>query len=950
MLYNFTMPARQAQDKTTRNMKRAMLLASTVLLTMPQSVLADETYDSGSATIDVSTDKHNENLSVGFLDDAALTINNGADVKFSTTSIGVEPKVSGAVTVTDNAKLTAAVLQVGVSGSGSLTVNGGGQVASTGSILAAAGTFSAATLSVSGKDSLLTSTSNILVGSGGNASLTVMSGANASSSNAYLAYNGGRGEMTVSGVGSTFDVTNNFIVGRAGVGTLSIDDGGSVSTGFGALGQSVTDEDGETSYGTGTATVTGGGSVWHNTSGLIVGDENKGTLVIGNSGQVTVGALDGNTGLYDGIVTIARTSNSDGAVNIGENLNSPSAPKVAGRLRAQKIQFGAGQGQLNFYHTDTNYEFSADIAGFGQIRHYAGTTEFSGNSSSFLGSTLVRGGTLDVTGRLAGTTSVSDRGTLGGTGTLGNTTIEQGGTLSPGLHAQNSQTRGGPVMSSPIGTLTVEGDLELQSDARYAVDLSSEAEKDSNFSISDRVDVTGKLTINSGAVVSVTALDGQTDYRQTQTYKIMTAGSSDGHGFQNVDNNSAFLDVTTNTDSSGKNIFLSVSMKDKGGFTPIAQTSNQFSLASALDSLDHSGQSLELRNSLMNLDASQAREAYQQLSGDLYATAQGAFTQTNRAVNTALNSRVRAVTDGVAAPSSMALGYAEESEPVKDERFAAFEPKKTFDTDRFATWVNGFGSWGKVSGVDGGTDTDVSNGGMLVGGDFGIGGDSRIGVLGGYSRSFFDSENSSGNSTNYHLGTYAGTKLGGISLRTGMNYTWHNVGSTRNVPLIGQTLQGDYDATSLNAYGEVAYRVALGKSALEPYAALAHTRMETDGFSETGGNAALTVDSSKMNTTYTTLGLRATSDFELGGIASVARGTVGWMHAYGDTDPVSTARFLTGDSFSVSSTPVDRNTALLEAGLDFTVTPSSTVSVSYNGQIGSNAYDHGASAKFRVKF
>lgn len=105
-----------------------------------------------------------------------------------------------------------------------------------------------------------------------------------------------------------------------------------------------------------------------------------------------------------------------------------------------------------------------------------------------------------------------------------------------------------------------------------------------------------------------------------------------------------------------------------------------------------------------------------------------------------------------------------------------------------------------------------------------------------------------------------------------------------------------------------------------------------------------------MNTTYTTMGLRASSDFEVGGVASVARGTLGWQHAFGDIDPVSTARFATGDSFSTSSTPIDRNTALLEAGLDFTVTPSSTVSVSYNGQIGSNAYDHGMNAKFRLKF
>lgn len=984
MFYTVTTPGNQAQDKKTRAMKRAMLLASTVLLTMPQSVLADETYNTGLATIDSSADRSNENLYVGYTSRADLTINDGAIVQFGATSIGSQAGAIGSVTLTQGAKLTSVNnVNVGQFGNGLLAVEDGGQFKGS-SISIATYDGSAAAVNVSGDGSSLDATYDLIVGDQGNASFTVENGADASSSYAYIAGQSGESSMTVSGAGSTFDVTNSLTVGHGGIGTLLVEGGGVVSSGEGLVG-GVIFTTMSTLYGTGTVTVTGAGSAWHNTSGLTVGGGGSGTLTIANDGQVTVGAVDSNTGLYDGTITVDSGSRG-GVVNIGGAMNSPAV--AAGQLLAEELLFSSPGGQLNFNHTDTNYEFSSDIKGPGQIYHYAGITKLSSDGSLFTGTTNIGGGTLDVTGELGGTVGVYTGGTLGGTGTVGDTTLWGGSTLSPGLHTANNQTRGA---LSPIGTLTIDGDLELASNTTYAVDLSSEIEDNSTLAISDRVDVTGKLTIDSGAVVRVTALDSQTDYHDTQIYKIMTAGSNDTGGFSQVVNNSAFLDVQTYTEDDGKNVYLRVALKsndagDTGGgagsgdsgssggdgsdtgagtgpvpddgndddvFTSIAKNSNQRSLASALDSLDRTtgSASLALYNSLLILDVDQAQEAYEQLSGDVYATAQGAFTQTNRAVNTALNGRVRAVTDGVAAPSSMALGYAEEKkEPVKDERFAAFEPKKTFDTDRFATWINGFGSWGKVDGTDGASDTDVSNGGVLVGGDVGLGKDWRVGLLGGYSRSFFDSENSDGNSTNYHLGSYAGTKWGAVSFRTGMNYTWHDVSTTRNVTVLGQTLQGAYDASSLNAYGELAYRVDLGKSALEPFASLAHTRMKTDGFSEIGGNAALTVASSTMNTTYTTAGLRASKDFELGSVASVVRGTVGWMHAYGDVNPVSTARFASGDSFSVSSTPVDRNTALLEAGVDFTVTPSSTISVSYNGQVGSNAYDHGANAKFRVKF
>jgi outer membrane autotransporter protein len=238
----------------------------------------------------------------------------------------------------------------------------------------------------------------------------------------------------------------------------------------------------------------------------------------------------------------------------------------------------------------------------------------------------------------------------------------------------------------------------------------------------------------------------------------------------------------------------------------------------------------------------------------------------------------------------------------------------------------------------------------LIGGDALITETWRAGLFAGYSRSFFDTSDSEGDSTNYHLGAYAGTSWEALSFRTGVNYTWHDVSTTRAVDVLGETLSGSYDAGSLNVFGEFSYRIDMAPAAFEPFVSLAHTRMKTDGFTETGGVSALSIDGDVTNTTYTTLGLRASSDVEIGSVATNLHGSLGWLYAFGDVDSTSTARFSTGDSFAVSGTPLDRNTALIEAGMDFTLSPVSTFSVTYTGQFGADAREHGASARLRVQF
>jgi outer membrane autotransporter protein len=920
---------------------RNALLASTVLLAVPNFAWADETYN-GPNLVDENTDIDGK-FYVGNEGSGDLLITNDAKLTTYESFIGYRIGDMGSVTVTGTETLweNTDFLYAGFNGNGQLHIENGATVKSFFGLIGASDT-STGNVNVLGPGSTWSNAGGLVIGMG---TLNVEYGGLVESRDGTIGDREFRtGTANIIGHGSQWVMPGILDVGFEGKGILNIEQGGVVYNAEAHIGRF--------SGSTGKVNVTGSESVWNNSEKLYIGFFGDGTLTISDDAVVTVGTQMQN-GRYDGTTYIAYGDGTTGTLNIGAAETEVAA--AAGTLKTDSIKFGPNTqtGTIVFNHTGSNYTFAPDINGNGNIRQLAGVTTLSGDNARFSGTTSVNGGSLLVSNVLGGTVKVNNGGTIGGTGTIGTTTIGDGGILSPGgletIIWARASTFGAPSFNQ-IGTLTVDGNLTLRDGSTYAVDLSG--------TTSDLVHVNGQASIEDGADVKVTSLDDATSYQQTQKYTILNAdGGLTGKFSELINTSSAFLDITTSYDD--YNAYLNVSVKGSGNtgtnpnpFSRVARTGNQKSLAGALDSLDQTpdSASLKLYNDLLELSEDEALQAYQQLSGDVYATAQGAFTQTNRAVNTALNSRVRAVTDGVAAPSSMALGYAEEKKAAKDERFAAFEPKEAFDTDRFATWVNGFGSWGKVSGVDGGSDTDTANGGVIFGGDMMVGSDWRVGVLGGYSRSFFDTDSSNGASTNYHLGGYAGTKWGPVAFRTGLNYTWHNVDTSRTITALGQTLSGDYDGSSFNAYGELAYRLDVGKSALEPFAALAHSRTRTDGFTETGGTAALTVDDSSMNTTFTTVGLRASTDLDIAGVASVARGTIGWMHAFGDVDPVSSARFATGDSFSVTSTPVDRNAALLEAGVDLTITPASTLSFTYNGQIGSNAYDHGANAKLRVKF
>ncbi|MFX6019254.1 autotransporter domain-containing protein, partial [Acinetobacter baumannii] len=78
---------------------------------------------------------------------------------------------------------------------------------------------------------------------------------------------------------------------------------------------------------------------------------------------------------------------------------------------------------------------------------------------------------------------------------------------------------------------------------------------------------------------------------------------------------------------------------------------------------------------------------------------------------------------------------------------------------------------------------------------------------------------------------------------------------------------------------------------------------------------------------------------------------LGWRHAFGDVTPDTTMRFASGgDAFSIGGVPIARNAAVVEAGLDFNLSPNAVLGVSYGGQFSSGVTDQTFRANFNMKF
>ncbi|MEL5350694.1 autotransporter domain-containing protein [Serratia nevei] len=766
-------------------------------------------------------------------------------------------------------------------------------------------------------------------------------------------------ELTIAGSGSRVTSGSSVKVGDYGNGVLAVMDGGTFSAGGNevVLGK------------------TGSGS-------------NRGALIIGSRGNMdtgtglteptlgaagAAGTIDAQTaialrgGLFRSYVYFNHTDGnyvfSNKMSGEGEVINTAGHTTLNGDLTGLQANVTARGGKL-IIASDINTQKEDDIFEIQTL-------------SAENGGTLILNATAgsDVNNGqgYSSAASIKAGGTLGGNGTLGQTEIQSGGHISPG--------------DGNIGTLTLKRYLNFIGESFYDVDIAGDGR-------SDQLLVAGKTTISDQAKVQVTALDPQTSYKTGQSYRILTSdGGIDGQ-FAAAVSKSAFLDVALN--HSANAVDLTIAQKDTGGENPggenpggenpggenpggenpggenpggenpggenpggenpggenpggenpgsgkpgifqtVAESGNQWNTAGALSTLVQNGPSLALYNSLLLLSAPEAREAFNQLSGEVYPSMQSNLIASSTQLFNVLNQRMLRLFDN-------------DSLPIPPLAMSLVQPAQAQNS---GVWGQTFSSWGRNSGNGNVGKLDGNTTGFLLGADRKLADHNvRIGGYFGYSRGDYDvdSRRSKADTDNYHLGLYAAGQQDAFSLRGALGYTWHKIEGKRNVDFSGfsDRLKSDYDANSLLAFTEAGYRFGQPEMNVEPFINLSYIRLHTDSFQESGGAAALSVRNETMNTFYSTLGVRGVT--ELPKNVSLY-GSLGWQHAYGDKNPSSRMAFAGSDAFVTQGQAVDDNVMVGDIGVSVKLSRAATLDVGYQGQFGADTRVNSVNANLRWSF
>ncbi|WP_156076273.1 autotransporter-associated beta strand repeat-containing protein [Erythrobacter colymbi] len=668
---------------------------------------------------------------------------------------------------------------------------------------------------------------------------------------------------------------------------------------------------------TGANTYTGGTTIAegalqlgeNGTTGSIVGPVvNNGALVVSRSNAYTLASVISGTGVVvqDGTGTTTLTganSYSGGTlVNRGRLVGTTTSLQGLIQLNANgTLEFAQGAAGT----------FAGSLAGTGLFEKTgAGLLTLTGNSNGFTGASTVRVGELRVNGGLArSVVTVQSGARLSGTGVIGGLIAQSGSTIAPG--------------TSP-GTLGVAGNVTLQAGSTVVYEIAAGAP-------SDLILATGTASINGTA--AFTNLSGANAHVFNSEIVVLQADGGRTGTFANATGLTGFGIIyrpeLVYTGTQVRLRFAPNTLANIVGGTT-ALTANQRSVVSRIDGAVAAGYNPQPLFNIYILPAAQLPGAFDQLSGEVYATAAGVGIEQERLLREAVLGR---------AASVAAAG--------RDAPEAA---------SGLGAWGQLFGGWGNGDSDGNASAFDSDRGGFATGLDYGRASESgswRIGAFGFHVTSdvTIDRLGSSAEVRQSGGGAYASLTTGAFSAAVGGYLAAVDLEGSRNIDLPGftETLAGRTTGDARQAFAEIAWTIPAGKSTIRPFVSGAIGSFKLDALRETGGAAALDMRAQSYSTGSLTGGLDAIVP---AGKGVRLTGTLAARAQLGDRDPQATLALAAApqQAFAVSGVQLDDVALAARLEADFDLGDNVGLALGYSGLIGSTLQDHSAKATLHVVF
>jgi outer membrane autotransporter protein len=260
------------------------------------------------------------------------------------------------------------------------------------------------------------------------------------------------------------------------------------------------------------------------------------------------------------------------------------------------------------------------------------------------------------------------------------------------------------------------------------------------------------------------------------------------------------------------------------------------------------------------------------------------------------------------------------------------------DASNRSFFFEGANSSGSVdgSGLTNGYDFDRT--GFTAGVDTRLSENFVVGLLGGYAQT--DADLSSGGSMeaeSYNAAVYATYYKGGFYLDGLLGAGLNSYDTSR--ASLGGYATGSTDGWQLESMLNTGYDIHRGNWSFGPLASVAFTRVNLDGFAETGSLTPLIFRDQHQDSLRTNLGAKIAYAARIGSVKITPQVRLAWQHEFLDSTQTMESQFAPGGAVSLTSGPnIDSDRLLVSAGLTVEVTPTVSLYGFYDGRLGGSDY------------
>ena len=492
----------------------------------------------------------------------------------------------------------------------------------------------------------------------------------------------------------------------------------------------------------------------------------------------------------------------------------------------------------------------------------------------------------------------------------------------------------------PTGTLTVAGNLTLQTGALYLVTVAGTS--------ASKTDVSGTAALAGNVQVA-------TANAKAGTYDILHSGGLNGTTFSGITGLGPNFAVNLGYSATDVFLTLTAQLGTNSGLNP-----NQQATAGVLNAAANGGGTVPagLANAFA-LTGAALGNALSQLNGE---AATGAEHSAFQLMNEFLTLMLDPFVDGrfgVAPSGAGAIGFAPDLEALPPDIALAYAsilkapPKPSFD-QRWSAWGAGYGGSSNTRGdpTAGTNNLTASTFGYAGGMDYHFTPDTVAGfaLAGGGTNWALANSLGGGRSDAVQAGIYGITRAGPAYLGGAVAFANHWF--TTNRVALGDQLTASFVGQSYGARVEGGYRYApLPTLGVTPYAAIQAQDFSTPRYSEndlSGGGLGLTFASMNATDVRSELGARLDSPTVIGRMPLILRARLAWAHDFVNNPALAAAfQVLPGSNFIVNGAPIPRDSALTSAGAELFLAPSWTLLAKFDGEFARGAQTYAGSGTLR---